>query len=33
MGNTVDKVKISDMQNTTVFPEASRVILKENTNI
>ena len=30
--NAVDKVKISDMQNTTVFPEASRVILKENRN-
>ncbi len=30
--NAVDRVKISDLQNTTVFPDESRVILKENRN-
>jgi hypothetical protein len=31
--NAVDKVKISDAQNTVVFPEGSRVIVKENRNV
>lgn len=30
--NAVDRVRISDAQNTTVFPDASRVVLKENRN-
>lgn len=30
--NAVDKVKISDAQNTVVFPDQSRVVIKENRN-
>jgi len=30
--NAVDRVKISDAQNTSVFPEGSRVVIKENRN-
>lgn len=30
--NAVDRVNISDAQNTTVFPDGSRIIIKENRN-
>jgi hypothetical protein len=30
--NGVDRIKISDAQNTTVFPDGSRVVVKENRN-
>ena len=30
--NGVDRVKISDIQNATVFPDGSRIVLKENRN-